>query len=85
MAGSVGFIGFGRVDRPMATNLPHKGFKVLAHDIDPDAGGAVVRHGARAAANVAELARRSETLLTVLPTRVEVGAPVRFAPGRHQF
>ena len=37
MAGSVGFIGLGRMGRPMATDPPRTGFDVLAQDIDPDA------------------------------------------------
>ena len=40
MAGSVGFIGLGRMGRPMATNLLRKGFDVTVHDRDPDAGAA---------------------------------------------
>ena len=79
MGESVGFIGLGRMGRPMATNLLRKGFEVLAHDIDPKAVAAVVRHGAEAAASVAELARNSSTVFTVLPTHVEV-EQVLFGP-----
>ena len=72
MGESIGFIGLGRMGRPMATNLLRKGFAVLAYDVVPDAIAALVRHGAVAAPNVAEVARQCETIFTVLPTHVEV-------------
>lgn len=56
----------------MATNLLRKGFALIVHDIVPESVSALVRHGAKAASSVAELARSSETVFTVLPTHVEV-------------
>ena len=58
--------------RPMASNLVRTGFAVVVYDIVPEAVSAVVRQGAAAASSVAELARRSDTVFTVLPTHVEV-------------
>ena len=52
MAGSVGFIGLGRMGRPMATALLRKGIDVLAHDIDPDAVAAgALRSGTQSVLN----------------------------------
>ena len=56
----------------MATNLVRKGFAVIVYDIVPESVSALVRRGAKAASSVAELARSSETVFTVLPTHVEV-------------
>lgn len=72
MGGHIGFIGLGRMGRPMATNLLRKGFALIVHDIVPESVSVLVRHGAKAASSAAELARSSEIVFTVLPTHVEV-------------
>ena len=44
----VGFIGLGRMGRPMASNLCRKGFRLIVHDINPAAGaGTRTAAGAR--------------------------------------
>ena len=44
----IGFIGLGRMGRPMATNLLRKGFAVIVYVIVPESVSALARHGAEA-------------------------------------
>jgi 4-hydroxybutyrate dehydrogenase/sulfolactaldehyde 3-reductase len=57
----VGFIGLGRMGRPMASNLVKKGFDVVAHDVVPDA-----LEGFETA-TPEEIAGAAEILITMLP------------------
>lgn len=68
----IGFIGLGRMGRPMAANLVNKGFDLVVFDIHQDAVASLVAAGARAAANVAYVARQSDIIVTMLPSSVEV-------------
>jgi 4-hydroxybutyrate dehydrogenase/sulfolactaldehyde 3-reductase len=63
----IGFIGLGRMGRPMASNLHRKGFALVVHDVRREAVRELERLGARAAASAAELAAASEVVLTMLP------------------
>jgi 3-hydroxyisobutyrate dehydrogenase len=69
---NVGFIGTGTMGRPMLTNLVKKGFTVVAYDVVPAALAAAVGSGATAAASSAEVARRSELVITMLPSSAHV-------------
>ena len=68
----IGFVGLGRMGRPMATHMQSKGFALTVYDIAEEAVAALVEHGARRASSIAELARECGTVFTVLPTHVEV-------------
>lgn len=68
---SIGFIGLGRMGRPMASNLCKRGFDLLVHDIDAAPIAALTALGA-SQASVAEIARRCRVVITMLPTSVEV-------------
>jgi 4-hydroxybutyrate dehydrogenase / sulfolactaldehyde 3-reductase len=68
----IGFIGLGRMGRPMASNLARKGFKLIAHDINPQAVRALVDLGATAANGVPGLAQASDVVITMLPSSLEV-------------
>ena len=68
----IGFVGLGRMGRPMAANLLKKGFALTVHDIDPRAVAALVELGATAADGVAGLGRDCSVVITMLPTAVEV-------------
>lgn len=68
----IGFIGLGRMGRPMASNLVKKGFDVTVLDIDPAAVQALVAVGATDGRSVADIARRCTIVITMLPTSVEV-------------
>src|SRR5436309_12240872 len=69
---TIGFIGLGRMGRPMASNLCRKGFQLAVYDINREAVREVERLGARAAASVAEAAAASEVVLTMLPNSATV-------------
>jgi 4-hydroxybutyrate dehydrogenase/sulfolactaldehyde 3-reductase len=47
----IGFVGPGRMGRPMAANLLTKGFALMVHDIDPREVRALVELGTSAAAD----------------------------------
>jgi 4-hydroxybutyrate dehydrogenase / sulfolactaldehyde 3-reductase len=64
---TVGFIGLGRMGRPMASNLCRKGFRLVVHDVNPAPVRELELLQARAAADVAELAAASDIVVTMLP------------------
>ncbi len=63
----IGFIGLGRMGRGMALNLCRKGFELVVHDVDPQPVQDLVAAGARAAASVADVARDTDIVITMLP------------------
>jgi 4-hydroxybutyrate dehydrogenase/sulfolactaldehyde 3-reductase len=69
---TIGFIGLGRMGRPMAGNMQQKGYSLLAYDIVDEPVKALVALGASAAASIAELAAQCQTIITVLPSHAEV-------------
>jgi 4-hydroxybutyrate dehydrogenase/sulfolactaldehyde 3-reductase len=69
----IGFIGLGRMGRPMASNLVRKGFSLAAYDINRSAVEALTTLGASAANGVPGIAQASEVIVTMLPSGVEVG------------
>ena len=70
----IGFIGLGRMGRPMAINLIKKGFDLLVHDINTDAVATVCAAGAKAGSGIADIARQCGIIITMLPSSVEVEA-----------
>jgi 2-hydroxy-3-oxopropionate reductase len=63
---TVGFIGLGRMGMPMATNLLKAGFTVVGFDVDPSRGDELVGRGGTQASTVAETARRSDIVITMI-------------------
>jgi 4-hydroxybutyrate dehydrogenase/sulfolactaldehyde 3-reductase len=78
---TIGFIGLGRMGRPMASNLCKKGFMLLVHDVNAEAVAALVAVGAKAAASVTEVAGNCEIIVTMLPSSAEVEAVALGAGG----
>jgi 3-hydroxyisobutyrate dehydrogenase len=68
----IGFIGTGTMGQPMAANLIRKGFEVLAYDTASAALAAAAKLGAGTANSAAEVARGSETIVTMLPSSSHV-------------
>jgi len=68
----IGFVGLGRMGRPMAANLLMKGFALMVHDIDPRPVRMLVEAGATAAADVAQVGRDCRVVITMLPSAAEV-------------
>lgn len=70
----IGVIGLGRMGSAICTRLADQGYEVAGHDLRPELAARAAAAGARWATSVPELAARSEVVLTVLPSGVEVGA-----------
>lgn len=81
MTETIGFIGLGRMGRPMAANLCAKGFRVIAYDINPAAVAELEQLQARGAKSVAEVARDSSIVITMLPDPATVRQVVGGADG----
>ncbi|WGS52350.1 NAD(P)-binding domain-containing protein [Paraburkholderia sp. D15] len=71
---TIGFIGLGRMGKSMAANLVKKGFRLIVTDLNEKAVADLVALGASAQADVAQLARESTIVITMLPTSKEVEA-----------
>ena len=56
MAGTVGFIGLGNMDGPMARNLARGGFQLIVHDIDPAKVEPLRAEGAKVASSAQDVA-----------------------------
>lgn len=78
---AIGFIGLGRMGRPMAANLRRNGFELVVHDVNPEPVRILEAAGARAANGAAGVAQSSEIVITMLPSSVEVEATVLGADG----
>lgn len=81
MSDTIGFIGLGRMGRPMALNLCRKGFRLVVHDINRAAVDDLALHQARPAANAAEVAAASDIVITMLPNSAIVGEVLAGAGG----
>lgn len=68
----IGFVGLGRMGRPMATNLTRKGFRLVVHDVNRAAVDELALHQARAAGSTAEVAGASGVVVTMLPNSAVV-------------
>jgi len=78
---TIGFIGLGRMGRPMASNLRRKGFELVVHDVNPEPVKVLEALGARAANGAAGVAQASDVVITMLPSSVEVESTVLGADG----
>lgn len=76
----LGFIGLGIMGKPMVKNLLKAGHKVLCFDLNAASVKSCTAAGATAAASVAEVARRSAFIITMLPNSPQVSA-VALGPG----
>jgi 3-hydroxyisobutyrate dehydrogenase len=77
---NVGFIGTGTMGLPMVGNLVKKNFAVVAYDVVPTALEGAVKLGAAAGKSSADVAKRSDVLVTMLPSSSHVEA-VYLGPG----
>jgi 2-hydroxy-3-oxopropionate reductase len=68
----IGFIGLGVMGRPMSLQLIRAGFPLYVYDIDPGPVKELERSGAQACASPAELAGKSEVIITMLPDSPQV-------------
>lgn len=77
----IGFIGLGRMGRPMASNLQRKGFQLVVHDVNAEAVEALVALGAERGESAADVAARSDVIITMLPNSAIVSEIVTGAGG----
>ena len=80
MGERIGFIGLGRMGRPMAANLQRKGFQLTVFDLDETPMDILAQRGAAKAASVAEVVENADIVITMLPGSPEVEA-VALGPG----
>ncbi len=78
---NVGFVGLGRMGRPMASNLCRKGFHLLVNDINAAAMDELALLQAKLCATIAELAAGSDVVVTMLPNSVIVRDVLTMAQG----
>jgi 4-hydroxybutyrate dehydrogenase/sulfolactaldehyde 3-reductase len=64
---TIGFIGLGRMGRPMASNLCRKGFRLVVHDVNRQAVAELESLQARGAASAAQVAAEGSIIVTMLP------------------
>ncbi len=72
MSEQIGFIGLGVMGRPMAGHLLKKGHQLLVYNRSRGSVETLIAAGAIAAADIADLARRSTVVITMLPDTPDV-------------
>jgi len=77
---TIGFIGLGIMGKPMARNLLKAGHKLVVYDIIPAPVKELVEAGAAEGASSADVAGRSEIVITMLPNSPHVKEAV-LGPG----
>ncbi|CAB4556074.1 MAG: NAD-binding protein [Actinobacteria bacterium] len=65
---TVGFIGLGNMGSGMTKNLQLNGFKLVVNDVRKEAAETLLANGAQWAATPAEVAAKSDVVITMLPT-----------------
>ncbi len=78
---TIGFIGLGRMGRPMASNLCRKGFELLVYDVEPQAIAAFAQPNSKPAKSIADVGRSCDIIITMLPGSAQVEAVVLGAEG----
>lgn len=73
---AIGFVGLGTMGAPMALNVLKGGHAMTVHDLNPAAVEKLVAAGARRARSLAELAKASDIVFTMLPDAPDVEAAV---------
>ncbi len=68
----VGFIGVGRMGRPMARHVAGAGFPVLAFDTHAEALQGVEEAGIKPAASISEIAANADFIIVIVPTDEDV-------------
>jgi len=73
-ARTIGFIGLGQMGGPMAGRLLRAGYPLVVHDARPEAAKPLLDQGANWAESPAAVARRATTIITIVPSSIEVRA-----------
>jgi 3-hydroxyisobutyrate dehydrogenase len=65
---NIGFIGMGKMGTPMASYLCKSGYALTVYDLNPEASEKFVAHnGGHVAANLADVGRAADVVITMLP------------------
>jgi len=64
---TIGFVGLGRMGKPMASNLSRKGFRLVVHDINRAAVADLEKLQCRGAESAAQVAQEAPLVVTMLP------------------
>jgi 4-hydroxybutyrate dehydrogenase/sulfolactaldehyde 3-reductase len=78
---TIGFIGLGRMGRPMASHLCRKGFSLIVHDVNPAPVRDLAALRARVATGAPEIGAASDIVLTMLPNSAIVEQTIAGADG----
>jgi 2-hydroxy-3-oxopropionate reductase len=81
MIDPVGFIGLGVMGRPMARNLLKRGFRLVVHSRSQAPIDELVALGAAQASSAADVARRAQCIITMLPDGPDVENVLSAADG----
>ena len=68
----VGFIGLGIMGKPMSKNLIKAGYSLIVNDVNAAAVAELIALGAESAESAADVARRSDLVITMLPNSPHV-------------
>lgn len=80
MSCNIGFIGLGIMGKPMSRNLMKAGHRLVAYDIVQESVAEIVADGAARGASAADVAAKSDIVITMLPDGPEVDQAV-LGPG----
>jgi 2-hydroxy-3-oxopropionate reductase len=69
---TIGFIGLGIMGKPMAANLLKAGYRLVVHDVVRDRLTEALANGAELGTSPADVAARSELMITMLPNSPHV-------------
>lgn len=72
----IGFIGLGIMGKPMAKNLIRKGYNLVVFDVNEGSVRELVEFGAESAESSAEVAKRTELIITMLPNSPHVKSAI---------
>ena len=70
--GTIGFIGLGVMGKPMAKNLVRKGYSLIVFDLKPEPVAELVEMGAKSGCSPADVASKSDIVITMLPNSPHV-------------
>jgi 2-hydroxy-3-oxopropionate reductase len=68
----IGFVGLGIMGKPMAKNLLQAGYSLVVHDIRPEPVRELLGDGAEKGSSSADVAARSDVVITMLPNSPHV-------------
>ncbi len=69
---TIGFVGLGRMGKPMASNLSRKGFRLVVNDINRAAVADMEKLQCRGAETAARVAQQAPVVITMLPNSAVV-------------